>query len=120
MHSPTSIKASLVPPVPPPPIRTLGVHSTPTPQQYMQYTRKQLSHSYLTAVYAVYAIHAVRAVHVAQVWQGTVLRRAFSNFRSETVRSGAAARQLLEDAGVAHYWDAAAGATEGQSVPYNI
>lgn len=54
------------------------------------------------------------------VWQGTVLRRAFSNFRSETVRSRAAARQLLEDAGVAHYWDAAAAATEGQSVPYAI
>ncbi|GLI69699.1 hypothetical protein VaNZ11_014388 [Volvox africanus] len=54
------------------------------------------------------------------VWQGTVLRRAFNGFSSETVRSAAAARQLFEDAGVAHYWDAAAGATEGESVPYTL
>ncbi|GLC37090.1 U4/U6-U5 snRNP complex subunit prp3 [Pleodorina starrii] len=54
------------------------------------------------------------------VWQGTVLRRAFSGFCSETVRSAAAGRQLLEDAGVAHYWDAAAGATEGESVPHTV
>ncbi|GFR42882.1 hypothetical protein Agub_g3874 [Astrephomene gubernaculifera] len=54
------------------------------------------------------------------VWQGTVLRRAFPNFRCETVRSTAAGRQLLEDAGVGHYWDAAAAATEGESVPYTL
>ncbi|GIM15975.1 hypothetical protein Vretimale_18646 [Volvox reticuliferus] len=54
------------------------------------------------------------------VWQGTVLRRAFNGFSSETVRSAAAARQLFEDAGVAQYWDAAAGATEGESVPYTL
>ncbi|KAG2483597.1 hypothetical protein HYH03_017539 [Edaphochlamys debaryana] len=54
------------------------------------------------------------------VWQGTVLRRAFPGFRVEPVRSAAAGRAVLEDAGVAHYWDAAAGATEGESVPYQL
>eukprot|EP00198_Chlamydomonas_reinhardtii_P007411 XP_001696748.1 predicted protein [Chlamydomonas reinhardtii] len=54
------------------------------------------------------------------VWQGTVLRRAFVGFRTETVRSAAAGRQLLEELGVGHYWDAAAGATEGESVPYTL
>ncbi|KAG2437008.1 hypothetical protein HYH02_011440 [Chlamydomonas schloesseri] len=54
------------------------------------------------------------------VWQGTVLRRAFTGFRAETVRSAAAGRQLLEELGVGHYWDAAAGATEGESVPYTV
>lgn len=59
-------------------------------------------------------------IHYAQVWQGTVLRRAFVGFRTETVRSAAAGRQLLEELGVGHYWDAAAGATEGESVPYTL
>jgi U4/U6 small nuclear ribonucleoprotein PRP3 len=49
-----------------------------------------------------------------------VLRRAFTNFRSETVRSAAAGRAVLEDAGVVHYWDAAAGAVDGESVPYTL
>lgn len=102
--------------VPQPPVRTPGVHTTPIPQGSGP-TRKQLPSPYMNAVRRP---QTVRAVHLSQVWQGTVLRRAFSNFRSETVRSRAAARQLLEDAGVAHYWDAAAAATEGQSVPYAI
>jgi len=37
-----------------------------------------------------------------------VKERHFRKFRSETVHSEAAARKLLEDRGVGHYWDLAA------------
>lgn len=54
------------------------------------------------------------------VWQGTVKSRAFSGFRTEAVRSGGAGRQLLADAGVGHYWDAACAAADGESLAFEL
>lgn len=42
------------------------------------------------------------------VWQGVVAQRAFHSFKSHAVAHPSAARALLEEAGVPHYWDAAA------------
>jgi len=42
------------------------------------------------------------------VWQGTVLRRAFTSFKFQTCNSGRAARKVMESKGVAQYWDMAA------------
>lgn len=39
------------------------------------------------------------------VWQGVVKEPQFKKFRSETVHSEAAARKLLGDRGVGHYWE---------------
>lgn len=44
--------------------------------------------------------------------QGVVKERNFKKFKSETVHSEAAARKLLENRGVGHYWDLAAAYTE--------
>jgi U4/U6 small nuclear ribonucleoprotein PRP3 len=43
------------------------------------------------------------------VWQGQVASPAFADFARREVPDPASARRLLEAAGVAHYWDAAAG-----------
>lgn len=40
--------------------------------------------------------------------QGVVADNAFKDFIKEEVQTQEAARKLLEDKGVAHYWDAAA------------
>ena len=42
------------------------------------------------------------------VWEGVVKEPAFKEFERHDVPTAAAARALLEHAGVAHYWDAAA------------
>jgi U4/U6 small nuclear ribonucleoprotein PRP3 len=39
------------------------------------------------------------------VWQGTVVKRAFANFRFQECRTAATARKVMEAKGVAHYWD---------------
>lgn len=42
------------------------------------------------------------------VWEGVVKAASFKEFSKQEAASGEAARALLEKAGVAHYWDAAA------------
>ncbi|DAZ95508.1 TPA: hypothetical protein N0F65_001847 [Lagenidium giganteum] len=39
------------------------------------------------------------------VWQGIVARKAFNNFRFQECRTSVAARKVLEQKNVAHYWD---------------
>ncbi len=38
------------------------------------------------------------------VWQGTIQRRNFHNFRFQECKGGDAARKLLGQRGIAHYW----------------
>lgn len=40
------------------------------------------------------------------VWEGTVKKAAFKDFHIEYMRTPAAARKMLADHGVGHYWDA--------------
>lgn len=42
-----------------------------------------------------------------QVWEGTVLKPTFYNFRTENCASASMARKFLNTHGVAHYWDMA-------------
>ena len=39
------------------------------------------------------------------VWQGTVARRAFNNFRFQECRTSLTARKVMETKNVVHYWD---------------
>jgi U4/U6 small nuclear ribonucleoprotein PRP3 len=44
------------------------------------------------------------------VWQGSVVEPAFRRWRFESCRTVEAAKKLLVDAGVGHYWDTVANA----------
>lgn len=43
----------------------------------------------------------------AHIWQGTVTKRAFSQFKFQECSAATSARRLLETKGVPHYWDMA-------------
>ena len=49
------------------------------------------------------------------VWEGTVLKPAYNNFRAEEIKSAPSARKWLNSAGVAHYWDMAMSTHEAET-----